>query len=97
MVSFAHPTRAARSPASQHASAPSAAASSYGLHNVRGDAGQREEPADVGVRDTLLFREIGDRFRFAALSGAAIGARGRASFQGFLPRPSFGMATLPLV
>jgi hypothetical protein len=33
------------------------------LHNVRRDAGQRQEPADVGVRDALLRREIGDRLR----------------------------------
>jgi hypothetical protein len=36
------------------------------LHDVGCDAGQREEPADVSVRDTLLLREVSDRLRLTA-------------------------------
>jgi hypothetical protein len=31
------------------------------LHDIRRETGEREEPADVGVRDSLLLGEIGDR------------------------------------
>jgi hypothetical protein len=30
-------------------------------------AGEQQEPADVGVCDTFLFREVGDRLRLTAL------------------------------
>jgi hypothetical protein len=38
-----------------------------GLDDVRREAGERQESADVGVGDTLLLRKVGDRFRAAAL------------------------------
>jgi hypothetical protein len=37
------------------------------FHNVGRQAGERQEPADVGVCDILLLREIGDRLRAAVL------------------------------
>ena len=37
------------------------------FHNVGRQAGERQEPADVGVRDTLLLRKVGDRLRLTAL------------------------------
>ena len=37
------------------------------LDNVRRQAGERQEPADVGVRDALLLRKVGDRLRLPAL------------------------------
>jgi hypothetical protein len=37
------------------------------FHNVRRQAGEREEPTDVGVRDALLLRKVGDRLGLTAL------------------------------
>ena len=37
------------------------------LDNVWRQAGERQEPADVGVRDALLLGQVGDRLRAAAL------------------------------
>jgi hypothetical protein len=37
------------------------------LDNVRRQTGQRQKPADVGVRDALLLRKVGDRLRLTAL------------------------------
>src|SRR5919106_1106628 len=37
------------------------------LDEVRRQAGERQEPADVGVRDALLLRQVGDRSRLPAL------------------------------
>jgi hypothetical protein len=37
------------------------------LDDVWCEAGERQEPADVGVRDALLLRKFGDRLRAAAL------------------------------
>ena len=40
------------------------------LHDVRRQAGERQEPADVGVRHALLLRKVGDRLRLTALDPA---------------------------
>jgi hypothetical protein len=61
---------AARSPASRAASAPSAAARPGSIHIVGRHGGERQEPADVGVRDALLLRNVGDRLRLPALNPA---------------------------
>jgi hypothetical protein len=37
------------------------------FHNVGRQAGERQEPADIGVRDALLLRQVGDRSRVPAL------------------------------
>jgi hypothetical protein len=55
------------------------------LHDVGRQAGQREQPAHVGVRDALLLREVGDRLRLTALDppppagSAAVAGRGEQS------------------
>jgi hypothetical protein len=46
---------------------PSAAERPESFHNVRRQAGERQEPADIGVRDALLLRKIGDRLGLTAL------------------------------
>jgi hypothetical protein len=35
--------------------------------DVRRQAGERQEPANIGVRDALLLRKVGDRLRLTAL------------------------------
>jgi hypothetical protein len=57
----APPTRAGRSPAPQPALAPSAAARRGSRRRCRREAVERQERADVGVRDALLLRKVGDR------------------------------------
>ena len=37
------------------------------FHDVRRQAGERQEPADIGVRDALLLRKVGDRLGLTAL------------------------------
>src|SRR5919106_3512279 len=37
------------------------------LDEVRRQAGEREQPAHIGVRDALLLRKVGDRLRLTAL------------------------------
>jgi hypothetical protein len=39
----------------------------YPFDYVRGETGEREQSADVGVRDALLLRKVGDRPRRPAL------------------------------
>ena len=48
-------------------SAPSAAARPESLPQFGCQAGQRKEPADIGVRDVLVLREVGDRPGLTAL------------------------------
>jgi hypothetical protein len=40
------------------------------FHDVRRQAGERQEPADVSVRDALLLRKVGDRLRLTPLDSA---------------------------
>jgi hypothetical protein len=47
------------------------------LHDVGRQAGEREEPADVGVRDALLLRKVGDRLRLAALNSTSPAVRSK--------------------
>jgi len=58
---------APRSPASQPTSAPSAVGRPDRLEKIRREAGQRGQPADIGVRDALLGGEVGDGLRLTAL------------------------------
>jgi Integrase core domain/leucine-zipper of insertion element IS481 len=37
------------------------------LHNVRRQAGERQDPADIRIRHSLLLRKVGDRLRLTAL------------------------------
>jgi hypothetical protein len=37
------------------------------LHDFRREAGERQQPADVGVGDALLLRKVGDRLGLTAL------------------------------
>jgi hypothetical protein len=37
------------------------------FHDVRRETGERQKPADIGVRDALLLRKVGDRVRLTAL------------------------------
>ena len=58
-----------------------------GLHNVRRQAGERQEPADVGVRDAVLLRKVGDGLRLTALDSAPPAVRnGRAWIRASLAR-----------
>jgi hypothetical protein len=53
------------------------------FHKVGRQASQREEPADVGVRDTFLLRKVGDRLRLTALDPLPPPVRKRAVDQQF--------------
>ena len=54
----APPNHPVRSPASPRASAPSAAARPASLPRCRGQAGERQKPADVGASHALLLRKV---------------------------------------
>ena len=57
------------------------------LDDIRRQACQRQEPADVGVRDALLLREVGDRLGLTALDPPPPAMRADERLdQGLIPR-----------
>ena len=63
------------------------------LHDVRRQASQRQEPADIGVRDAFLLRKVGDRLGLPALDPAPPPARAHERLINVSSRRCFDVGT----